>query len=524
MNPSSNSAPTSAPLIALHGIRKHYPAVLAVDDVSLSIRAGEIHAVLGENGAGKSTLMKIIYGAVRPDAGHIEWNGKPVHIASPGAARELGIAMVFQHFALFESVTVVENMALALPGEFNLKKLAARITEISQRYGLPLNPWRPVHELSVGERQRVEIVRCLLQSPKLLIMDEPTSVLTPQAVDQLFDTLRTLAAEGTSIIYISHKLDEIRRLCHRATILRGGCYVAEVDPAAQTERHLAELMIGREFPETQHKAHAVGEVVLELIGLSAHGDGPFGTALDNIALKVRAGEIIGIAGISGNGQAELLAAISGESPLDEVRDQTIWLNGVPVGRLGASARRRMGMTYVPEERLGRGAVPPMSLTDNALLTGYRQGMVRQGLIQSLITGQYAADCIREFDVRSGGPHAAAQSLSGGNLQKYIVGREIRQSPRLMIVAQPTWGVDVAASALIRQRIIDLAARGVAVLVISEDLGEILEMCDSVAVIAGGRLSPLRKVSETNAQEIGQWMAGLFPKSGAENAALATEAA
>ena len=514
MNTSSNSAP----LIALHGIRKQYPAVLAVDDVSLSIRAGEIHAVLGENGAGKSTLMKIIYGAVRPDTGHIEWNGQPVHIASPGAARELGIAMVFQHFALFESVTVVENMALALPGEYNLKKLAARITEISQRYGLPLNPWRPVHELSVGERQRVEIVRCLLQSPKLLIMDEPTSVLTPQAVDQLFDTLRTLAAEGTSIIYISHKLDEIRRLCHRATILRGGRYIAEVDPAAETERRLAELMIGREFPETQRKAHAAGEVVLELIGLSAPGDGPFGTALDNIALKVRAGEIIGIAGISGNGQAELLAAISGENPL--TYGQTIWMSGVPIGTLGPTARRRMGMTYVPEERLGRGAVPPMSLTDNALLTGYRQGMVRQGLIQSLITGKYAADCISEFDVRSGGPGAAAQSLSGGNLQKYIVGREIRQSPKLMIVAQPTWGVDVAASALIRQRIIDLAARGVAVLVISEDLGEILEMCDSVAVIAGGRLSPLRKVSETNAQEIGQWMAGLFPKAGADRTATA----
>jgi ABC-type uncharacterized transport system ATPase subunit len=516
-----NSSSNSAPLIALHGIRKQYPAVLAVDDVSLSIRAGEIHAVLGENGAGKSTLMKIIYGAVRPDAGHIEWNGQPVHISSPGAARELGIAMVFQHFALFESVTVVENMALALPGEYNLKKLAARITEISQRYGLPLNPWRPVHELSVGERQRVEIVRCLLQSPKLLIMDEPTSVLTPQAVDQLFDTLRTLAAEGTSIIYISHKLDEIRRLCHRATILRGGRYIAEVDPAAETERRLAELMIGREFPETQRKAHTPGDVVLELIGLSAPGDGPFGTALDNIALKVRAGEIIGIAGISGNGQAELLAAISGENPLED--GQTIWMSGVPIGTLGASARRRMGMTYVPEERLGRGAVPPMSLTDNALLTGYRQGMVRQGLIQSLITGKYAADCISEFDVRSGGPRAAAQSLSGGNLQKYIVGREIRQSPKLMIVAQPTWGVDVAASALIRQRIIDLAARGVAVLVISEDLGEILEMCDSVAVIAGGRLSPLRKVSETNAQEIGQWMAGLFPKSGAEHAASTVEA-
>ncbi len=505
MNESTNGAP----LIALHNIRKQYPAVLAVDDVSLSVRAGEIHAVLGENGAGKSTLMKIIYGAVLPDAGRIEWNGSPVTITSPGEARELGIAMVFQHFSLFESINVVENMALALPGKYDLKALAARITEVSQRYGLPLNPWRSVHELSVGERQRVEIVRCLLLSPKLLIMDEPTSVLTPQAVDQLFETLRTLAAEGTAIVYISHKLDEIRRLCHRATVLRGGRFIAEVDPRVETERRLAELMIGREFPETQRHAQAYGPVALEVMALSVPGDGPFGTALDRITLRLHAGQILGIAGISGNGQAELLAALTGELPPDDA--QSIWLNGQPVGRMGASARRKLGLVNVPEERLGRGAVPPMSLTQNALLTSYRQGLVYRGLIDNDATTAYADNCIREFDVRCGGNTAAAQSLSGGNLQKYIVGRELRQAPKVMIVAQPTWGVDVAASALIRQQLIDLAARGVAVLVISEDLGEILEVCNQVAVIAGGKLSPVRDVSATNAQEIGTWMSGLFPQ-------------
>ncbi len=508
MNSATHKRTDSVPLIALHNIRKQYPAVLAVDDVSLSVKAGEIHAVLGENGAGKSTLMKIIYGAVRPDAGRVEWNGQLVNIASPGEARELGIAMVFQHFALFDSITVAENISLALPGKFDLKALAARITEVSQRYGLPLNPLRPVHELSVGERQRVEIVRCLLQSPKLLIMDEPTSVLTPQAVDQLFETLRILAAEGTAIVYISHKLDEIRRLCHRATILRGGRYIGEVDPAAETERRLAELMIGRDFPETQHHAVVAGGIALETMALSVPGDGPFGTALNRVTLRLHSGQILGIAGISGNGQAELLAALTGEFLVDDA--QSIWLNGIPIGRMGASARRRLGMVYVPEERLGRGAVPPMTLTQNALLTGYRQGMVQRGLVNAVAVAAYAADCIREYDVRCGGTESPAQSLSGGNLQKYIVGRELRQSPKVMIVAQPTWGVDVAASALIRQQIIDQAAAGVAVLVVSEDLGEILEVCNQVAVIAGGRLSPVRDVSATNAQEIGSWMAGRFP--------------
>jgi general nucleoside transport system ATP-binding protein len=505
----------SPPLLALHDIRKVYPAVVALDGVSFSIAPGEIHAVLGENGAGKSTLMKIIYGAVRPDAGVIEWKGQAARISSPGEARDLGIAMVFQHFALFDSITVVENMALALPGKFDLKGLAARITEVSQRYGLPLNPWRPVHELSVGERQRVEIVRCLLQAPKLLIMDEPTSVLTPQAVDQLFETLRALSGEGTAIIYVSHKLDEIRRLCHHATILRGGRRVGEVDPRNETEESLASLMIGREFPRTQRREHIAGETALELAGLSVAADGPFGTALRNVDLRLHAGEILGIAGVSGNGQAELLAAITGERPVPD--PNAVRLCGIPVGRLNAAQRRRRGLVNVPEERLGRGTVPPMTLAENALLTAHRQGMLQHGLVKSGIAATFTDACIADFDVRCSGATAKAQSLSGGNLQKFIVGREIRQAPRVMVVAQPTWGVDVAATALIRQQIIDLAARGVGVLVISEDLGEILEVCDRVTVIAAGRMSPSRNVSDTSAEEIGRWMGGIFPPESASPA-------
>ena len=497
---------TDTPLLRLAGIVKRYPTVVALDGVRLEVAAGEIHAVLGENGAGKSTLMKTIYGVVQPDAGEIEWRGAPASIPDPVAARSLGIAMVFQHFALFESLTVAENIALALPGRFGLAELAARIVEVSKRYGLPVNPWRSVHELSVGERQRAEIVRCLLQSPKLLIMDEPTSVLTPQAVDQLFDTLRALAREGTAILYVSHKLDEIRRLCDRATILRAGRNAGEVDPRGETEAHLAELMIGRSFPKTQKRAHQRGAPALQVMDLSLPPEGPFGVALHSVSLRVHAGEVLGIAGISGNGQAEFLAAVSGERA---VAPGEIRLDAAPVGHLDAGGRRGLGLAYVPEERLGRGAVGDMSLAENSLLTAYRQGMVRGGLVDWSAAEGYAARRIREFDVRAGGPQAAARSLSGGNLQKFIVAREIAQKPKVMLLAQPTWGVDVAATALIRQRILDLAASGVAVLVVSEDLGEILELCDRVAVMAGGRLSPVREVGETHAAEIGAWMAGGF---------------
>ena len=483
----------AAPLLRLTGVVKRYPTVVALDGVGLAVAAGEIHAVLGENGAGKSTLMKIIYGAVQPDAGDIEWQGRPMALANPVAARELGIAMVFQHFALFESISVVENIALALPGPYRLRTLAARIAQVAGRYGLAVDPWRTVRELSMGERQRVEIVRCLLQSPRLLIMDEPTSVLTPQAVEQLFATLEALAREGTSILYVSHKLEEIRRLCDRATILRGGKLVAVVDPRRESEASLAAAMIGRAFPQVQKRPHPAGEAAL-------------GVALPGIDLRVQAGEVVGIAGISGNGQAELLATIAGETP---VAAHAVYLDGKPVGQLGAARRRALGLAYVPEERIGRGAVPEMSLADNTLLTAYRD-KVRNGLVDGAAATRHAARCIADYDVRSGGPQAPAGSLSGGNLQKFIVGREMSLAPKVMVLAQPTWGVDVAATALIRQKILDLAARGAAVLIVSEDLGEILEICDRVAVMAGGRLSPMRPVTGTDAMEIGRWMAGAFP--------------
>ena len=503
-----------APRLELTGITKAYPSVVANQDVNLIVLPGEIHAVLGENGAGKSTLMKIIYGAVKPDAGIIAWEGKPVAIANPARARRLGIGMVFQHFSLFETLTVADNIALALEADRIGNDLPARIKEVSTRYGLPLDPERHVHTMSVGERQRVEIVRCLLQDPRLLIMDEPTSVLTPQAVEKLFETLRRLASEGCSILYISHKLDEIRALCHKATVLRGGKVTGTCDPRQESSTSLARMMIGSDLPHPQHREAQTGADALVVRDLSLPADDPFGTPLVNISLTVRVGEIVGIAGVSGNGQKELMAALSGERRIDDASQ--IMLLDIAAGRLDAAQRRALGFAFVPEERLGRGAVPEMSLADNALLTAHRQHLVTRGFVRQDAVRDYAVETIRAYSVKAGGPNAAARSLSGGNLQKFIVGREIRQNPKMMIAAQPTWGVDVGAAAQIRQALLDLRDRGVAVLVVSEELDELFEICDRLAVIARGRLSNAKPVRDTNAAEIGLLMSGSFIAPGADD--------
>jgi simple sugar transport system ATP-binding protein len=495
------------PRLELQAIRKVYPSIVANDGVNLRVMPGEIHAVLGENGAGKSTLMKIIYGVTQATEGRIVWEGKPVRIASPAVARSLGIGMVFQHFSLFETLTVAENITLGLGDGSPIAELSSRIESVSNRYGLPVDPRRRVHALSVGERQRVEIVRCLLQAPRLLIMDEPTSVLTPQAVTTLFDTLRTIAAEGCSILYISHKLEEIRSLCHSATVLRGGRVTGHCEPARETPASLAQMMIGRELPVAKHaRARADGEVRLRLNSLSLPAQEAFGAALSNLDLEVRAGEIVGIAGISGNGQRELLRVLGGEILAPSASQ--LELMGTPAGWLGVAARRSLGLGVVPEERLGRGAVPGLALTENALLTAHRQGMVRHGLIDfSALTG-FTQRCIDAFSVKCAGPQAMASSLSGGNVQRFIVGREILQEPRVLVVAQPTWGVDVGAAAFLRQALVDLRDRGCAILLISEELEELFEISDRIAVIAGGRLSPQRITGQTHVDEIGLWMSGI----------------
>ncbi len=485
--------------LQLRGIRKVYPGVLANDGIDLAVRAGEIHAVLGENGAGKSTLMKIIYGVTRPTAGEVRWEGAVVHVDSPARARALGIGMVFQHFALFETLSVAENVALGLPGAPNLRELSSRIETVSRNYGLPVEPQRLVHVLSVGERQRVEIVRSLLQEPKLLIMDEPTSVLTPQAVRELFATLRQLAAEGRSILYISHKLDEIQALCDVATILRAGKVTGTCIPAQETPQSLARMMIGQDLPASQHGAPTQGgAIMLRLAGVARASEDPFGTDLQDIHLEVKVGEIVGIAGVSGNGQKELLEAISGEELQAEPR--ALQIGDIDAGRLGPAARRALGVSFV--------VVPNLSLAANALLTAHRRGMVRHGLIDGDEMQRFAAEVIERFEVRASGVAAPAKSVSGGNLQKFIVGREVLQQPRLLVVAQPTAGVDVGATASIRQTLIDLRNGGAAVLVVSEELEELFEICDRIAVLARGRLSPARPVVQTSVEELGVLMAGM----------------
>ena len=505
MTTKSGGAAT-APRLELRHISKAYPSVVANDDVSLQVMPGEIHAVLGENGAGKSTLMKIVYGVVKADEGQILWDGRPVAIPHPAAARRLGIGMVFQHFSVFETLTVVENIGLAMDGRFDLDALAVRIDTVSQRYGLALDPGRLVHSLSVGERQRVEIVRCLLQEPRLLIMDEPTSVLTPQAVRGLFETLRQLSEDGCSVLYISHKLEELRVLCHKATVMRRGRIAGSVDPARETAATLARLMIGRDLPVCTHTAPVVkGEARLVIDNLSRPAEDPFGTDLVDINLTVASGEIVGIAGISGNGQKELLAALSGEQPLADDRPRQIRINGKEAGCLNAAERRDLRLAFVPEDRLGRGVVPAMSLSDNGLLTAHRNGMVRFGMVIASRVDAFADQCVRAFDVRCAGIQAEARSLSGGNLQKFIVGREIQQSPRVLIAAQPTWGVDIGAAAIIRQSLMDLRDDGVAILLISEDLEELFEISDRITVIVGGRLSGGKPTMDTDIKEIGLMM-------------------
>ncbi len=501
---------TNTPRLELRNITKSYPSVVANDHVSLRVMPGEIHAVLGENGAGKSTLMKIIYGVAQADEGEVFWNGNPVTISNPAEARRLGIGMVFQHFSLFETLTVVENIALAVEGPFDLDALAKRIVSVSERYGLPLDPGRLVHSLSVGERQRVEIVRCLLQQPELLIMDEPTSVLTPRAVRGLFETLRRLSQDGCSVLYISHKLEEVRTLCHKAMVMRDGRVAGSADPTRETAAGLARLMIGREPPVCEHSPpRAGGEARLVIDGLSRRAADPFGTDLKDIHVRVHSGEIVGIAGISGNGQQELLASLSGEQPLERDRCAQIRIDGRDAGHLDAAARRDLHLTLVPEDRLGRGVVASMPLSENCLLTAHRNGMVRFGMVLFARVRAFAEHCVRDFDVRCGGVDAEASSLSGGNLQKFIVGREILQEPRVLIVAQPTWGVDVGAAAAIRQSLIDLRNAGVAILLISEELEELFEISDRIAVIARGRLSAAKPIADADMEEIGLLMSGPY---------------
>lgn len=507
LNPASvNGSAARSPLLQAIGITKRYGTFPANDSVSLDLFAGEIHALLGENGAGKSTLVKIIYGLIQPTEGELRWKGDKIVLTGPSDARAHGIGMVFQHFSLFDNLTVAENVALGLDGKEGFAEMSARLAQVSRDYGLPLDPKREVWRLSVGERQRIEIVRMLMQNPQLLILDEPTAVLTPQEADQLFVVLERLKGEGRSILYISHKLDEVKRLCDTATILRGGKKVATCNPRAETAASLARMMVGADIgivKAATARATTVPRLVVQDLSLTP--DDPHGVYLKSIAFEVKGGEILGIAGVAGNGQDELFAALSGERL---VAEGSVIIDGNAAGNLSVTARRRLGAAFVPEERLGHGTAPRMKLSENALLTGHAaSGMVNYGFVDKPATLATVDKTTATFDVRKAKRDPEAVSLSGGNLQKFIVGREILREPGVLVVSQPTWGVDAGAAAVIRQALLDLSARGTAVLVISQDLDELAEIADRIAVMFHGHLSDAMSAADSTREKLGLLMGG-----------------
>ena len=499
------------PLVSMRQIVKRFGQFVANDQINLDLAAGEIHALLGENGAGKSTLVKILNGLLQPDAGEIYWQGEQVLLKSPRDASEIGISMVFQQFSLFENLTVAENINAAFTEHdthgFGVRALSDRIIEIGEDYDLNLDPNRPVHTLSTGERQRIEIVRALLRHPKLLILDEPTSVLTPQEAEDLFLTLEKLASGGCGILYISHKLDEVRRLCSKASILRNGRLVATCDPKSTETVEMASLMVGSSVPELRAPAlHKIGDIRLHVEALSLPSQDIHGTDLHHINLDVHGGEIVGIAGIAGNGQSELFAALSGERLAQEPRH--ICIDTLPAGLLDIESRRALGAVFIPEERLGHATVPDMRLSDNLLLSRHgTDNLIHGGLIDIRRAHRLAHDVVLQFDVRSASKNPYARHLSGGNLQKFIMGREILAEPGVMVVNQPTWGVDAGAATAIRQALIDLAAAGTAVLLISQDLDELFDLSDRMAVIYAGRLTQTLPIQNLTREMVGMMMAG-----------------
>ncbi len=500
----SLDVPVEPPLAELIGITRHFGSFVANDSINLTLEGSKIHALLGENGAGKSTLVKILYGLLQPDAGEIRMNGKALRFDSPSAARRAGIGMVFQHFSLFDSMSVLENIALGCDGVRADRIFEQRVMQLAGEYGLELEPQRPVWSLSAGERQRIEILRCLLQNPQLIILDEPTSVLAPAETETLFATLQKLTANGTAILFISHKLEEVRAHCTSASILRQGKLVATCDPRLESARSLAGLMIGNTLAEIQPRPHQAGETLLKLEAISTRSTGTHDVDLKNLSLEAHSGEIIGIAGIAGNGQSELFNIISGETgPPDGGR---IEIAGVSAAGLGINERRQLGAAFMPEERLGHAALPDASLTANLLLSWHEVGHVsKAGWLDWLRIRSKALDVIRDYNVQASSPDPKAKRLSGGNLQKFVIGREVMLKPRLIIVHQPTWGIDAASARSVRQSLLDAAAAGACVVIISQDLDELLEISDRLMVLAEGKLSEELTPEQRLPEQIGLMM-------------------
>jgi len=494
-------------LLSATNLTKAFGSFTANDKVNFSILKGEIHALLGENGAGKSTFVKMIYGLLKPDGGEIFWNNKIINLSGPKHARDLGIGMVFQHFSLFDALTVLENISLAMSDSLNLFDLENKIHNVSKEYGLQIDPHSRIYNLSVGEQQRVEIIRCLLQDPELLIMDEPTSVLTPQEISKLFNVLLKLSDKGCSILFITHKLEEVRSLTSRATILRRGSNVGTVNTSDNTAKSLSQMMVGHEVIDTKNKKLKINSNNSLLIkDLSRPAETQFSVSLKNINLKANGGEILGIAGIAGNGQYELMETLIGEHLVND--EKKIIFNNKDLTMLKPNKRREKGISFIPEERIGHATVSSFNLSDNYYLTGYiNKKSNNYGIINSNYNKLMSEKIISDYDVRV--PHAnpLASSLSGGNLQKFIVGREISRNPKLLIASQPTWGVDVGAALEIRNQIVKIAEKGSVVIIISQDLDEIFLLSDLISVIYNGNMSKQFKKEDISFEEVGLLMGG-----------------
>jgi len=506
---ADGAPPSSA--VEMRGITKRFPGVVANDRVDFEAAAGEVHALLGENGAGKSTLSNILTGLYRPDEGEILVYGERVQFASPRDALDAGIGMVHQHFRLVEPFTVAENVVLGdHRGEgrsFRLRRRAIErhVAEISTRYGLHVDPRARIWQLSVGEQQRVEILKALYREARILILDEPTAVLTPQEAEVLFATLREMANEGRTVVFISHKLHEVKAVADRVTVLRGGRSIATVSTAEATQRSLAALMVGREVATTERVEQATekGDVVLELELCSVAGER--GPAVREASLTVRSGEIVAIAGVAGNGQRELAEAIAGiRAPVEglvRVRGRAL-RPGDPRAAIAA------GVAYVPEDRLGTGLAPSLSIASNLALKAYREPHVSRGpLLRLRAIRERAVELIARYRIAAPGPHAQARQLSGGNLQKVVLAREFSARPQLLVAAAPTRGLDVGAIESVHAYVREAAAEGMGVLLISEDLDEILALADRIAVMYEGRIVGEFDARAADVEEIGLAMAG-----------------
>lgn len=513
MQSVSKVLPTGLPRIEqleLRNIVKRFPGVLACDHINFDVRAGEVHALLGENGAGKSTLMKILYGLYQPDAGTIYLNGQPQRIDSPTAAITLGIGMIHQHFMLVDTLTVRENVALGLTSSrgpvLDLDRVEERIRDLSKTYGLQIDPRAPVWTLAVGERQRVEIIKALYRGAALLILDEPTAVLTPQEVDDLFVTLKQMAQDGHSLIFISHKLHEVINISHRITVLRNGQFVGTTANTGVTRTDLARMMVGRDvLLERQRTPVATGEARLDLRHISALGiTGQ--PALRDVSLQIQAGEILGVAGVSGNGQRELAETVAGLRP---VTRGNIYLGQKEITQWSAGKRTAAGLAYIPEERMHDGVIQEFSVAENLILQDHtRLPFSRRTFLNFKAIGEHSRQLVRDFQVKTPTIETKIKSLSGGNIQKVIMARELARQPQVLVAAQPTRGVDIGATEYIHQRLLDQRAQGTATLLISEDLDEILALCDRIAVLYEGRIVGVVERGQATAEQLGLWMAGV----------------